>query len=398
MNPDNVLSINYSSVGGKRVLLRADLNVPIQNGKVKDPTRLKRLLPCLKALSAGGAKVVILSHFGRPGGQYDPKMSLKSVADELTHLAEQPVEFISDCTGPAAEQAVKNLEKGSLLLLENLRFNPGEENNDPDFVESLAQLGDIYVNNAFSASHRAHASTEGLAHKLPKYAGPLMMEEINALRTALDSPERPTVALVGGAKVSSKFPLLLNIINKVDNLIVGGGMANTFLAAQGLNVGASLAELSLKDTVLKILTKAESVGCKIILPRDVIVAERFEAGATYREIPVDRVNNKEIILDVGPRSIEYMRDLLKNCRTLLWNGPLGAFEMDPFGKGTFALAKTAAELTKAGHLSTTAGGGDTVAALNVAGVIDDFTYVSSAGGAFLEWLEGRELPGITALL
>ena len=241
MNPDNVLSINYSSVGGKRVLLRADLNVPIQNGKVKDPTRLKRLLPCLKALSAGGAKVVILSHFGRPGGQYDPKMSLKSVADELTHLAEQPVEFISDCTGPAAEQAVKNLEKGSLLLLENLRFNPGEENNDPDFVESLAQLGDIYVNNAFSASHRAHASTEGLAHKLPKYAGPLMMEEINALRTALDSPERPTVALVGGAKVSSKFPLLLNIINKVDNLIVGGGMANTFLAAHGLNVGASLA-------------------------------------------------------------------------------------------------------------------------------------------------------------
>jgi len=397
MNLDNLQSIQSAEVGGKRVLVRADLNVPIQNGKVSDATRLTRLLPGLQELARRGAKVVILSHFGRPKGQHNPEMSLETVAAELTRLAGQPVRFASDCIGPAAEQAVAGLEDGALLVLENLRFYPGEESNDPDFVASLAKLGDLYVNDAFSAAHRAHASTEGLAHKLPKYAGPLMMEEIGALRAALDNPARPTAAVVGGAKVSSKIPVLKNMVSKVDNLIIGGGMANTFLLAQGTGVGASLAEPDQKDTALEILANAKAAECTIVLPVDGVVAEKFEAGAAYREVAIDSVGAGEMILDVGPQSIAQMKNLLGQCRTLLWNGPLGAFEIEPFGKGTFALAQAAADLTKTGQLSTIAGGGDTVAALNDAGVADDFTYVSTAGGAFLEWLEGRELPGVVAL-
>lgn len=398
MNLDNLPTLKGANVTGKRVLVRADLNVPVLDGKVRDSTRLKRLLPCLKTLSANGARVIILSHFGRPKGQYDPKMSLKAIADELTRLFGKPVQFVSDCTGPSVKQAVKRLHEGSILLLENLRFNTGEEENNPHFVEALAQLGDIYVNNAFSAAHRAHASTEGLAHKLPKYAGPLMLEEINALRIALDKPQRPTVAIVGGSKISNKIHLLTNILRKVDNLIIGGGMANTFLLAKGFNVGVSLAELNLKNIALEILSNAESFGCRVVLPIDVVIAKSFEASTAHRDVSINSIGDDDMILDVGPQSVKYMKEILKNSRTLLWNGPLGAFEIDPFGAGTFELAQVAADLTKAGYLNTIAGGGDTVAALNKAGVTSDFTYVSTAGGAFLEWLEGRELPGVAALI
>jgi len=397
MDLDNLQNIQDIEVGGKRVLVRADLNVPLKDGKVSDVTRLTRFLPGLKALCECGAKVVVLSHFGRPKGQRQTEMSLEPVAAELARLSGLPVQFAADCVGPAAVQAVAGLENGAILVLENLRFHSGEEGNEPAFVSSLAELGDVYVNDAFSAAHRAHASTEGLAHRLPKYAGPLMMEEINALRAALDNPERPTAAVVGGAKVSSKIPVLTNMVSKVDNLIIGGGMANTFLLAQGISVGASLAEPDQKDTALEILANAAAAGCKIVLPVDGVVAEKFEAGVAYREVSIDDVGKAEMILDVGPQSISQMTELLRQCRTLLWNGPLGAFEIPPFGRGTFELAKAAADLTKAGEISTIAGGGDTVAALNDAGVADDFTYVSTAGGAFLEWLEGRELPGVVAL-
>ncbi|MEO0809885.1 MAG: phosphoglycerate kinase [Pseudomonadota bacterium] len=397
MNLDKLKSIEDVDVSGKTALVRADLNVPVQDGKVSDATRLTRVLPGLKALAGRGAKVVVLSHFGRPEGERKPEMSLRPVAEELAHLAGQPVYFADDCIGPAAGQAVAGLAGGDVLVLENLRFHAGEENNDADFIAALAKLGDIYVNDAFSAAHRAHASTEGLAHMLPKYAGPLMMEEIDALRSALDNPARPTAAVVGGAKVSSKITVLTNLVSKVDHLIIGGGMANTFLLAQGVSVGASLAEPEQKGTVLEILAKARDSGCAIVLPTDGVVAERFAAGAAHREIAIERVGTAEMILDVGPQSVARMTGLLAACRTLLWNGPLGAFEIEPFGAGTFALAKAAADLTRAGRLATIAGGGDTVAALNTAGVTDDFTYVSTAGGAFLEWLEGRELPGVAAL-
>jgi len=397
MNLDNLQNIDDADVAGKKVLLRADLNVPMQNGKVSDATRLTRLLPGLRALSQRGAKVIVLSHFGRPKGQRSPDMSLEPVAGELAVLANQPVHFVNDCVGPAAKQAIDSLADGAILVLENLRFHAGEEHNDPGFVASLAELGDIYVNDAFSAAHRAHASTEGLAHKMPGYAGPLMMEEINALRSALDNPERPTVALVGGAKVSSKIPVLTNLVSKVDNLIIGGGMANTFLLARGYAIGQSLAETDQKDTALEILANAAANECSIVLPIDVIVAAKFEAGAANREVGIDGVGDNEMILDVGSQSVALMKDVIANCRTLLWNGPLGAFEIEPFGKGTFTLAQAAADLTKIGKLATIAGGGDTVAALNSADVADDFTYVSTAGGAFLEWLEGRELPGVSSL-
>lgn len=397
VNLDNLQTTDALDVAGKRVLVRADLNLPVQDGKVTDATRLTRLLPGLKDLAARGAKVVVISHFGRPKGERRADMSLRAVADELAARAAVPVAFAADCVGPDAEAAVAELQPGAIAVLENLRFHAGEESNDADFARRLAALGDIYVNDAFSAAHRAHASTEGVAHLLPRFAGPLMMEEINALRAALDKPERPTAAVVGGAKVSSKIPVLTNLVGKVDKLIIGGGMANTFLLAQGTAVGASLAEPDQADTAREILVNAKAAGCDIILPLDAVIAEKFEAGAPSEVVAVADVPDSAMILDVGPRSVAAMTDLLGNCKTLLWNGPLGAFEIEPFGAGTFKLAAAAAELTKAGRLASIAGGGDTVAALNAAGVTGDFTYVSSAGGAFLEWLEGRELPGVAAL-
>lgn len=397
MNLDKLKTTDGLDVQGKRVLVRADLNVPVQNGKVSDATRLTRLVPGLAGLAARGAKVVVMSHFGRPKDGPEAEFSLAPVAAELGRLAARPVGFATDCVGPVADAAIAAMAPGSILVLENLRFHKGEEKNDPAFVAGLAALGDLYVNDAFSAAHRAHASTEGLAHRLPAYAGPLLMEEITALRTALEKPERPVAAVVGGAKVSTKIPVLTNLLAKVDKLIIGGGMANTFLAAQGIAVGKSLAELDLVGTARDILAAAEAKGAEIVLPVDAVVAREFKAGAVSSVVPVGAVPADAMILDVGPRSVAHLSGVLAGCKTLLWNGPLGAFEIDPFGAGTFALAKEAAALTKAGKLVSVAGGGDTVAALNTAGVTDDFTYVSSAGGAFLEWLEGRTLPGVAAL-
>ena len=397
MNFDRLQTTKTVDVAGQRVLVRADLNVPVQNGQVSDATRLERLLPGLTDLAQRGAKVIVMSHFGRPKGQRNPDMSLRSVTASLSKLIGQPVSFAEDCIGETAQQAVAGMANGSICVLENLRFHAGEEANEPAFAAQLAALGDIYVNDAFSAAHRGHASTEGLAKLLPHYAGPLMMEEIEALRSALDNPTRPTVALVGGAKVSSKIPVLTNMVGKVDSLIIGGGMANTFLLAKGVAVGKSLAEPDFKDTAIEIMAKADAVGCKIVLPSDAVISEKFEAGAPSEVVDVNAVPDSQMILDVGPQSVADMTALLAESRTLLWNGPLGAFEIDPFGKGTFALAKAAAEQTSAGNLKSIAGGGDTVAALNAAGVTEQFSYVSTAGGAFLEWLEGRELPGVVAL-
>ncbi len=397
MNLDAIRTISTADVAGKRVLVRADLNVPARNGKVTDATRLERLLPGLKDLIERKAKVIVLSHFGRPKGGPDTENSLAPVAAELSRLLGAPVPLAADCIGLEAAKAVAALAPGGVLVLENTRFHKGEEKNDPAFVAELAKLGDIFVNDAFSAAHRAHASTAGLADLLPAYAGPLMMEEIEALRTALEKPERPTAAVVGGAKVSSKIPVLMNLLPKVDKLIIGGGMANTFLLAKGVSVGKSLAEPDLADKAREIMAAAASSGCEIVLPIDAVVSPEFKAGAPATTVALDKVPADQMILDVGPASVAHLVGVLAGCRTLLWNGPLGAFEIDPFGKGTFALAKEAARLTKAGKLVSVAGGGDTVAALNEAGVTDQFTYVSSAGGAFLEWLEGRELPGVAAL-
>ncbi len=397
MNLDAIRTISTADVAGKRVLVRADLNVPARNGKVTDATRLERLLPGLKDLIERKAKVIVLSHFGRPKGGPDTENSLAPVAAELSRLLGAPVPLAEDCIGLEAAKAVAALAPGGVLVLENTRFHKGEEKNDPAFVAELAKLGDIFVNDAFSAAHRAHASTAGLADLLPAYAGPLMMEEIEALRTALEKPERPTAAVVGGAKVSSKIPVLMNLLPKVDKLIIGGGMANTFLLAKGVSVGKSLAEPDLADKAREIMAAAASSGCEIVLPIDAVVSPEFKAGAPATTVALDKVPADQMILDVGPASVAHLVGVLAGCRTLLWNGPLGAFEIDPFGKGTFALAKEAARLTKAGKLVSVAGGGDTVAALNEAGVTDQFTYVSSAGGAFLEWLEGRELPGVAAL-
>lgn len=397
MNLDHLKSTAGVDVKGRRVIVRADLNVPVQDGRVSDATRLERVMPGLQDLAKRGAKVIVISHFGRPKGERKADMSLEPLAAEMSRLAGAPVRFVSDCVGDTASAAVAAMADGDIVLLENLRFHKGEEKNDPAFAKALAELGDIFVGDAFSCAHRAHASTEGITHLLPSYAGPLMMEEINALRTALEKPQRPVAAVVGGAKVSTKIPVLTNLIAKVDKLIIGGGMANTFLQARGLSVGKSLAEPDFHATARDIMAAADDSGCEIVLPVDAVIAHEFKAGAPSRFVAVGTVPDDAMILDVGPESVGHLTNVIDTCHTLLWNGPLGAFEIEPFGKGTFALARQAAQMTKAGHLVSVAGGGDTVAALNAAGVTGDFTYVSTAGGAFLEWLEGRELPGVVAL-
>lgn len=397
MNLDKLKTTDGLDVAGKRVIVRADLNVPTKDGAVTDATRLERIVPGLRDLAARGARVIVLSHFGRPKNGPDVENSLAPVADALGHLVRLPVGFATDSVGEAAEKAVAALGNGGIVVLENTRFHSGETKNDAALAKAFAALGDMFVNDAFSAAHRAHASTEGITHHLPSYAGPLMMEEIDALRSALDRPRRPVAAIVGGAKVSTKIPVLTNLSAKVDKLIIGGGMANTFLLAGGVEIGKSLAEPDLVETVHEIMHAAKARSCEIVLPQDLVVADRFEAGAPHQTVRTIGVPPATMILDVGPKTVDHYVDVISRCETLLWNGPLGAFEIDPFGDGTFALARKAAERTRAGTLVSVAGGGDTVAALNTAGVTGDFTYVSSAGGAFLEWLEGRELPGVAAL-
>ena len=395
---DNLKTIEDADVTGKRVLVRADLNVPMQNGAVSDATRIERFLPTVRELSKRGARIVIMTHFGRPGGQVDPSLSLAPVAAKVAELLpDLKVSFATDCIGAAAEEEIAKLSNGDVCVLENLRFHKGETDNDPAFISELVALGDLYVSDAFSTAHRAHASTEGVARHLPSFAGPLMMQEVNALKVALEAPKRPVAAVVGGAKVSTKIQLLTNLVNKVDMVIVGGGMANTFLYAQGVQVGKSLCEPDYIDTVENILGRAAESGCKIVLPTDVVVAGEFAEGAANDVVDVNSVPEDKMILDAGPHSVAGLVEKLAGCKTLVWNGPLGAFEISPFGEGTFALARAAAQATIEGQLTTIAGDGDTVAALNAAGVTGDFTYVSTAGGAFLEWLEGRALPGVVAL-
>lgn len=383
-------------VKGKRVLLRVDLNVPTENGKVTDLTRIERVAPTIKEIADKGGKVILLAHFGRPKGR-DAKDSLKPVAHAVSHVLKRHVDFAEDCIGEAAEKAVAAMKNGDILCLENTRFHKEEEKNDPAFVEKLATLGDIWVNDAFSAAHRAHASTEGLGHKLPAYAGRTMQAELEALGKALGQPRRPVIAIVGGAKVSTKIDLLENLVGKVDALVIGGGMANTFLHAQGIGIGKSLAEKDLGDTARRILAKAEEKNCAIILPIDAIVAFHFAADAPSQAYGLDAIPEDGMILDVGPASIERVNAAIDDAATLVWNGPLGAFELHPFDRGTVAAAKHVAARTKAKKLISVAGGGDTVAALNHTHVADDLTYVSTAGGAFLEWMEGKALPGVDVL-
>ena len=389
-------TLDEVDLADKRVLLRLDLNVPVENGTVSDATRIERSAPTIKEIADKGGKVILLSHFGRPKGP-NPKDSLKPIAAEVARVIQRPVAFAEDCIGEKAQAAVAAMRPGGILCLENTRFHTGEERNDPAFVAALAALGDVYVNDAFSAAHRAHASTEGLAHKLPAYAGRSMQAELEALSQALESPARPLAAIVGGAKVSTKLDLLGNLIDKVDVLVIGGGMANTFLAGQGKPVGKSLAERDLAGTADEILGKAERKGCEIVLPVDAVVAPKLEAGTPSRVVDLGAVGDDDMILDIGPRSIDHVASVLARTKTLVWNGPFGAFEVEPFDTGTIEVAEAAAELTAAGRLVTVAGGGDTVAALNAAGVTDRFTYVSTAGGAFLEWLEGKPLPGVEVL-
>jgi phosphoglycerate kinase len=389
-------TLDSADLSGKRVLVRVDLNVPMENGRITDSTRIERVAPTITEISQKGGKVILLAHFGRPKGR-DPKESLKPVAADLARILKKPVAFADDCVGEAAEKAVAAMRNGDILLLENTRFHKEEEKNDAGFVEKLAKLGDIYFNEAFSAAHRTHATTEGLAHKLPAYAGRTMQAELEALGKALDAPKRPVIALVGGAKVSTKLDLLENLITKVQALVIGGAMANTFLHAQGINVQKSLAEKDMAETARRIMAKAEDANCAIILPVDAVVAFHFQANAPSHAYGVDAIPPDGMILDVASQSIERIKGAVDDAATLVWNGPLGAFELPPFDAGTVEVARYAAERTKAGKLVSVAGGGDTVAALNHAGVADKFTYVSTAGGAFLEWLEGRKLPGVEAL-
>ena len=390
-------TLDDADVTGKRVLMRVDLNVPMQDGKVTDTTRIERILPTVRELSQKGARVILLAHFGRPKGKPDPEMSLEPLAPILSDMVSMPVGFSNDCVGPVAAGIVAALKDGNVVLLENTRFHAGEEKNDEDFVSQLASLGDVYVNDAFSAAHRAHASTEGLAHHLPSYAGRTMQAELEALEKGLGDPQRPVVAIVGGAKVSTKIDLLENLVGKVDALVIGGGMANTFLAAQGIDVGKSLCEHDLAETAKKIMAAAEKSGCAIVLPSDAVIAREFKAGAPSRTVPVGDVPADAMILDAGPETVAAIEGWLDKAKTLVWNGPLGAFEIEPFDKATMAAAKHAAVLTKAGKLVSVAGGGDTVSAMNQAEVADDLTYVSTAGGAFLEWMEGKPLPGVEIL-
>jgi len=390
-------TIDDLDVSGKRVLLRVDFNVPMEGGRVTDASRIERTVPTIRALVDRGAKVVAVSHFGRPKGRPVADMSLRPIAQALSDALGAPVAFADDCVGDTAARVVDGLPAGGVALLENLRFHAGEEANDPAFAKALAALGDVYVNDAFSAAHRAHASTEGVARLLPAAAGLLMQAELEALGRALDHPARPLAAIVGGAKISSKLDLLQNLVGKVDALVIGGGMANTFLAALGTEVGRSLCEHDMADTARAIVEKAKAAGCEIVLPVDGVVAAEFKAGAASRTVPIDAVPADMMILDVGPASVADLTRRLEGYASLVWNGPLGAFEIAPFDAGTVAVAKAAAARTRAGELLTVAGGGDTVAALAHAGVEADFSYVSTAGGAFLEWLEGRTLPGVAAL-
>lgn len=388
---------DLGDIKGRRALVRVDLNVPMSEGRVTDTTRIDRILPTIRELSERGAVVALLAHFGRPRGQPVPDLSLKPVVVALAEQLGRPVAFTDDCIGEQAQRAVDSLVPGEVILLENTRFHAGDEANDETFSAQLAQLGDFYVNDAFSAAHRAHASTEGIVHHLPAYAGRSMQGELEALGQALGSPKRPVVALVGGAKVSTKIDLLENLVTKVDALIIGGGMANTFLHARGVDVGKSLCETSLADTARKIEAAAEKAGCTLLLPVDAVVAETFAANAANRTVHLDAIGKDEMMLDVGPASIEAVNTAFENASTLVWNGPLGAFEIEPFDRATVAAARKAADLTKSGQLTSIAGGGDTVAALNHAEAATDFTYISTAGGAFLEWLEGKTLPGVAAL-
>ncbi|WP_144299952.1 phosphoglycerate kinase [Elioraea rosea] len=390
-------TLDQLEASGKRVLLRADLNVPMQDGEVGDLTRLERLTPTISELAKAGAKVIVLSHFDRPKGKRVPSMSLAPVAEALGSVLGRKVGFAEDCVGEAAEKAVSAMAPGDVLVLENTRFHAGEEKNDAELARGMAALGDVFVNDAFSAAHRAHASTEALARLLPAYAGRLMQAELEALEKALGKPARPVAAIVGGAKVSTKLDLLGNLVGRVELLAIGGAMANTFLAARGISVGKSLQEADLHDTARDIEAKAKAAGCTILLPTDAVVAREFKADAPSEVVPVTAIPTDAMMLDVGPNTVADLLTRLAACRTLVWNGPLGAFETPPFDAATVRAAKGAAALTTAGKLLSVAGGGDTVAALRHAGVADDFTYVSTAGGAFLEWLEGKTLPGVAAL-
>ncbi|MEZ5780032.1 MAG: phosphoglycerate kinase [Paracoccaceae bacterium] len=381
----------------KVALVRVDINVPVEAGKVTDATRIERIVPTVKDIQAKGGKVVLMAHFGRPKGEVVPEMSLKVTLPALETALGQKVAFAEDCIGGPAKKAVAAMAPGDVLLLENTRFHAGEEKNDPAMAAALAALGHVYVNDAFSAAHRAHASTEGIARIMISCAGRLMEAELKALNAALGDPERPVVGVVGGAKVSTKLDLLGNLVAKVDHLVIGGGMANTFLVAKGIEVGKSLAERDMADTAAAILEKAKQTGCAIHLPDDIVVAREFKAGAANETLPVTDCPPDAMILDAGPDTVDALAEVFARCRTLIWNGPLGAFEIEPFDAATTAAARKAAELTRGGRLVSVAGGGDTVAALNKAGVADDFTYVSTAGGAFLEWMEGKVLPGVAAL-
>jgi phosphoglycerate kinase len=385
-------------MAGKVVLVRVDINVPLENGVVSDATRIDKIVPTVRDILAKGGKPVLLAHFGRPKGQVVAAMSLDQVVPALNAALGVPVHFAEDCIGSVAKRAVSALQPGAVLLLENTRFHPGEEKNDAQLAASLAALGEIYVNDAFSAAHRAHASTEGVAHILPAVAGRLMQAELRALEAALGNPQRPLAAVVGGAKVSTKLELLGNLVAKVDHLVIGGGMANTFLAAKGVQVGRSLAEHEMAETARGILARAQEAGCAVHLPIDVVVAREFAAGAANEVVAAESCPEDAMILDAGPATVAAIARVFELCRTLIWNGPLGAFEITPFDAATNAAAAKAAELTRAGKLISVAGGGDTVAALNRAGVADDFSFISTAGGAFLEWMEGKTLPGVAALM
>ncbi len=390
-------TLDDMDLNGKRVLVRVDINVPVVDGVVTDATRIQRIVPTVRDILAAGGKPILLAHFGRPGGERRENLSLKQLIPTLITAFDADVLFAADCVGTEAELAAEQLQPGQVLLLENTRFHAAETKNDADLAAGMARLGEVYCNDAFSAAHRAHSSTEAIARLLPACAGRLMQAELEALEGALGAPKRPVTAVVGGAKVSTKLELLGNLITKVDYLVIGGGMANTFLVAKGVNVGNSLAETAMKGTAAEIMAKADGAGCTIVLPTDIVVAEKFEAGAPHQILPADQCTDEGMILDAGPDSVAAISEIFDQSQTLIWNGPLGAFEIEPFDAATNASALKAAALTRSGKLVSVAGGGDTVAALNASGAAKDFSYISTAGGAFLEWMEGKTLPGVAAL-